>query len=533
MISVAYKKPNFLLTFDFNQHDLKVVRALPVRNWIKDKKVWEVPELVAQTLNDIPELVWEKEAFNRKEVVEKAILKLVDYKFSTEGDENEYLRPYQQIGVNFLIRAKKALLADDMGLGKSLQALQAIFDLELDNNLIICPATLKLNWANEFVKHFGIEPIVISGTAKKRQELWAQEGNFYIANYDIISKDWGVIKKEWDSIICDEAVYLKNPSAQRTKFVKRLKSDVKIGLSGMPIEINLLELHSILDWIRPEVLPSYNRFKYRYINYDWNGKITGYKNLEELHLLTSPYILRRKKQDVLKELPPKIYSDFPLELDKKTSKAYEAICDEFLQWLREQTGKNWHASVLEKIIRLRQFVEFPEIVGFDDLASVKLEWLKETYENVKKIVVFTYFRDSVELLRKEFNTDFILTGSTPNDDRVGIVERFNEADEGMFVLTDAGKFGLNITGAKYITNFGYFYNPATMLQREDRLHRIGQQETVNVLNPYIVGTIDEGIRSIFLKRKEEAHNFMEDSEKMSISNLSKEDFRKMVVGGIV
>lgn len=531
MISVTYNKPNFVLSFDYNKKDLNAVRGLPVREWNKDKKYWTVPELVVHTLDDIPNLNWDFGAQKVRDTIKASILKLVDFKFADNENTEGYLRPYQQTGVDFLCNAKKAILADDMGLGKSIQALQTLLSLDTERNLIICPATLKLNWANEFRKHFGIEPIIISGNAKQRKELWDSDERYFIANYDILTRDWMVMPKNWDAVVCDEAVYLKNHSAQRTKLVKKLKSGVKIALSGMPIENQLLDLHSILDWVRPEIVPSLFRFKGRYIEYGWDGGIQGYKNLEELHLLTSPFILRRKKENVLKDLPPKIHTDFPLEMDDKTAKAYKAIVNEFIQWLNEETGKNWHASVLEKMIRLRQFVEFPEIVGFDNLPNIKLQWLKDAYQNVGKMVVFTYFRGSVELLQQEFNTEYVLTGSTPQEERVPMVDRFNEADSGMFILTDAGKFGLNITGANHIANFGYFYNPATMIQREDRLHRIGQKNTVNVMNPYIINTIDEGIRAVFLKREASANDFMDGSEKMSISKLSKTDFRKMVAGG--
>jgi SNF2 family DNA or RNA helicase len=534
VIEVSYQKPNFILQFPYapQSEDLKVVRLLPVRQWVKKKKIWTVPELAVATIENIPRSHWTEEAIKRGVQIKKAILELVDYKFqSNNHNGHDYLRPYQHTGVDFLTHAKKALLADDMGLGKSLQAIQTLINLQTESNLILCPATLKLNWHNEFQKHFGIEPVVVSGKKKERLELWNSGNPFVIANYDILSRDWNDIPKKWDAVVCDEAVYLKTHKAMRTKLVKKLKSDVRIGLSGMPMENNLMEFHSILEWIRPEVLPIYNRFKYRYIDFGWDGKISGYKNLEELHLLTSPYILRRKKEDVLKELPPKIHTDFPLELDKKAKEAYLALCNEFWEWLREQTGKNIYSSALEKMIRLRQFVEFPEIIGFDALANVKLEWLKDIYSDVDKLVVFTYFRGSVDRLAKEFNTDYILTGGTPTDQRIEIVDKFNAADKGMFILTDAGKFGINITGCSNVAQYGLYYNPATMVQREDRLHRFGQKNTVHVMTPYIARTIDEGIRKIFHKRGQEAADFMDGSEKMSVSRMSKEDFRRMVVGG--
>ena len=538
MIYIEYDKQsrNFVMSFSFNQSDLTTVKELPVRSYDKKRKKWYVPELAVDTLQYIDDnnVYWDSEALQRKATIKRALSYLVNSKFAIyPSEDDDYLRTYQQMGVNFLTLAKKAILADDMGLGKTIQAIKSLLNLNVQRALIICPATLKWNWYNEFIKHFDIEPTIVTGTYDQRKEIWNNDARFLIVNYDILRRDWEIMPKKWDAVVCDEAVYLKNPKAQRTKLVKKLVSDVRIALSGMPIENNLLEFYSIFEWVRPDVVPSFARFKSRYIKYDWSGSITGYKNLHEIHLLTSPYILRREKNKVLTELPDKIYSDFPLELNDKVRKAYLAICQEYIEWLQSETGNsNWHHSALLQLIRLRQFVEFPENVGFDNLPSVKLDWLRDTYSNLNKMVVFVNFKNSVELLKNEFNTKFIITGDTPTKNRVPMVNEFNEVDNGMFILTDAGKFGLNITGASYIVNMGYSFNPATMMQREDRLHRIGQKNSVNVFNPYVVNSIDQGIRSIYATRAKEAKNFMEGSEQDSVSRLTKRDFEKMISGGL-
>ena len=544
MITIEHNNKEFILSFPFNKVELEWVRELPVRTYNKKTKAWHIPELAVETLEPLyrdhsDKIKWEDKAFKRRFAIKKAILSLVSRKFLDGTEESldngtilTNVRPYQSVGSNYLCKAKKAILADDMGLGKSIQAIKAIVDLDTKRNLILCPATLKKNWQNEFQKHFGIEPVIVSGKQSERKKIWQEESHKYvIANYDILAKDWMDMPKEWDSIICDEAVYLKNHSAQRTKLVKKLKSDVRIALSGMPMENHLMEFHSIMQWVRPEIMPTYSRFKNRYVELGWNGNITGYKNLNEVHTLTSPYILRREKKDVLKELPPKIYTDFPLDMNDATQKAYNNICSEFLDWLKQETGRtNWSSSVLEKLIRLRQFVESPASVGFDKLPNVKLQWLDDVYNNVDKIVVFVCFKETVRLLKDHFKTDFVIFGETPTDDRVDIVNTFNLAHSGVLVMTDAGKFGLNITGANYITHFGYHYNPATIRQREDRLHRIGQSGTVNVLNPYITGTVDQGIMKMFLNRETESKHFMDGSENMDIRKFKNIDFAGLVFG---
>jgi SNF2 family DNA or RNA helicase len=534
MITISHIKPNFYLTFPYNADEVELVRNLPVRTWNKANKCWTVPELAAHTLEILPNVQWESEAKLAKVSVKKALLKLVDFKLADLANLNEveYLRPYQRVGVNFMTFAKKSLLADDMGVGKTLQAITALIELGTERNLIIVPSTLKLNWDAEFKKHFDITPTIIGGTKKKRKELWQSDAKFIIANYDLftVDRDWGDLPHTWDAIICDEIVYLKNHSAQRTKAIKKLKADVRIGLSGIPMETHLLEYHSIMEWVRPEVMTTYGRFKERYIEYDFDNTVLGYQNMEEFHQLTAPFVLRRTKDEVMPELPPKVYTPFPLEFDSKALKAYTAMADEDLEWLTNQTGEIFSTSPLDKAIRARQFVENPASLGFEDIKNIKLDWLKEIYAVTDKLVVFCCYLDTVDLLQKTFNTPYVMSSRTKTDDRVPMVDRYNAEDKAIFILTDAGKFGLNITGAANMVNFGHFYNPATMRQREDRLHRKGQEEQVHILNPYIVGTIDVGIREVAAMRQIENDALMDGVDKMSRARLSKIDFRKMMFG---
>jgi len=533
MIKIDYDFPYFVLTFPYNQNDLRAVRSLPLRDWVKIDKVWKVPQLAVKTLDGLHDAHWTSEAIDAQKSIDSSLLELIEYKFDDSiTDEATLLRPYQQIGVNFLSKAKKALLADEMGLGKSIQSISTVVNLNGKRNLILCPSTLKLNWKNEFDKHFGINAVVISGTKKERAKKWLDKKSQYvIANYDLLRLDWESIPKDWDSIIADEVVYLKHNTSSRTKLAKKLKSPVRLALSGLPLENNLMEFQSIMEWVRPEIVPSAYRFKYRYGVWDYGGKLTGYKNLDELHMLTSPFILRRTKSQVLTELPPKIRTDFPLEMTSAVSKSYDTIKNEFIKWLKGDGKEASNISVLEQTIRLRQFVEFPESVGLTSVPNLKLEWLKETYENIPKIVVFTYFKESVRLLQEAFDAQYILTGDTPTEDRFDLIERFNAEPTGMLIMTDAGRFGLNVTGCSTVVNYGNYYNPATMEQREDRLHRFGQTDTVNVLNPFIVGTVDEGIRNIFLKRAKDIKEFVEGSERVSIERMNRRDYEKLVTGG--
>ena len=279
MIKIDYESPYFVLTFPYNQNDLRAVRSLPLRDWVKADKVWKVPQLAVKTLDYLQDAHWTSEALDAQKSIDSSLLELIEYKFNDlDTEEESLLRPYQQIGVNFLSKAKKALLADEMGLGKSIQSISTVVNLNGKRNLILCPSTLKLNWKNEFEKHFGIDAVVISGTKKQRIEQWSNKtSQYFIANYDLLRLDWEAIPKDWDSIIADEVVYLKHNTSSRTKLAKKLKSPVRLALSGLPLENNLMEFQSIMEWVRPEIVPSAYRFKYRYGVWDYGGKLTGLK----------------------------------------------------------------------------------------------------------------------------------------------------------------------------------------------------------------------------------------------------------------
>ena len=526
MIDVGYSDPYFLLSFPYNEVDLAKVKALPVRDWRKKEKIWRVHKLAALTLKNLP-ANWSKDAAEARERVERLLTYLVDFKFDQNIEAHDGLFPYQERGTRFLRYARKAFLNDDMGLGKTIQSIAAVLKANVDSCLILCPASLKWNWEFQFQKHFNIQPLVIHGNAQTRQEQWASDDVFKISNYDILTRDWEYIPRKWDAIIADEVVALKNGSAQRTKLARRLKSDIRYGLSGTAWELNLLEFHSIMQWIRPEILPNFWNFQRRYCSVDHWGKINGYKNLGELHLLTSPFILRRTKAEVLPELPPKIYSDIPLEMPEAMAKQYNALAGTYLHTLKEKGAK---ANPLTATIRMRQFVEFPSIIGYEDEVHPRLQWLKDVHEEAPKVVVFTFFKTSANKLAEIFNTKYLLTGDTPKDKRLPMVQEFNEQDRAILISTDAGRFGLDMVGADVIVHYGYFFNPATMIQREDRLHRIGQLSTVQVMRPFYTNSVDVGIRKIYMDRQESEHDFSEGSQMMSRLKLSMKDFEMLAFG---
>ena len=529
MIRIDYNSPFFILDFPYNEGELKLVQDLPVRTWNPHSKLWKVPRLASKSLEQLTGCTWTDKAKLAKQNVEDTILKLVDLKFQ-EGESDGLLRPYQTVGVEFLTFAKKGLLADDMGLGKSIQAIKAALNVSADKVLVLCPASLKWKWVDEFKKHFNIDAFVVAGKKEERRAVWKSDTRFIIANYELLlpQHDWDDMPHEWDVIIADEAVYLKNPKAQRTKRALRLQAEYKFALSGMYIENSLLEFFSIMRFVRPEVLTSnIHSFTKRYCNVDWNGKIISTKKekLPELHALTSPFVLRRTKLEKLKELPPKIYTPIPLEMSKKETKAYVKLSREFKKWV-EGGSKEEHKTIGSATLDVRYFVE--GMYG-DIKTKTKRQWLEELYNDVDKLVVFTFFEKSARMLKKYFDTPYYISGKEKNN-RFEVVKDFNKAKKGILVSTDAGKFGLDMVGADTLVHYGYVHNPGTMIQREDRLWRMGQEKTVNVLLPYLIGTIDEGIQKVYNTRLAESTNFMEGSEQMQEVKLSVTDYVKLIDG---
>ena len=534
MILIDYKAPFFILDFPYNKGDLKLVQNLPVREWNKSAKEWRVPRLASKSLEQLgpPRTVpatWTDAAQTAKRKVEDTILKLVDLKFQ-EGESDGLLRPYQTVGVEFLTFAKKGLLADDMGLGKSIQAIKAALDVSANKVLVLCPASLKWKWADEFKKHFNIDAFVVAGKKEERRAVWKSKAKYIIANYDLLhpNRDWDDMPHQWDVIIADEAVYLKNPKAIRTKRALKLKSEYKFALSGIYIENSLTEFFSIMKFIRPEVVPdNVYTFTKRYCKVDWTGKVLGAKKekIPELHALTSPFVLRRTKLEKLKELPPKIYTPVPLEMSTEEKRAYSKLSEEFRRWV-QSGSKEEHKTVGSATLDVRYFVEGMH----GDLAhKAKRQWLEEVYKTVDKLVVFTFFEKSARMLKEYFDTPYYISGKEKTN-RFEVVKDFNKAKKGILVSTDAGKFGLDMVGADTLVHYGYVHNPGTMIQREDRLWRMGQKKTVNILLPYLIGTIDEGIQKVYNNRLAESNNFMEGAEQMQEVKLSVKDYLQLIDG---
>ena len=484
------------------------------------------------------------------------------------------LRNYQKLGVMFATtNGCGALIADEMGLGKTVQALAtAIFRKHtegIDSCLIITPASLKYNWPLEIEKFTHEKCVVIGGTPDQRAAQWLRDDVFfYVVNFELITQDLfggvdlkpkrgetakqrvaretrtaknqrrarilGPVRtKDWGMIAIDEVHMLKNPRSKRTKNIKRLHSEFKVGLSGTPLDGKLEELNSVMSIIRPGLLESYGRFVQRYAITDFWGNIKSYKNIKEVNERISPYFIRRLKSDVLKDLPPKIYENRIVELSPEERKIYKAI------------AKGGHSATEDQeaivaAIRCKQFCDFPGLVDSNCKSHSKLDALREILEEViqqngHKVILFSFYKMMLDAIEGELLEDMGLKymridGDVPTSERADMQKEFNENPNiDIIIGTESMSTGLNFTGANYVINYDDNWQPAIMAQREDRAHRIGQKSTVTVVNFICKDTIEERIRDVLYDKRDISSQALgDDFDEMILKRLGPKDVAKLL-----
>ena len=475
----------------------------------------------------------------------------IDVRFSKA--EDKLLRGYQKDGVKWLYNLYKCglggILADEMGLGKSLQTIIFIRRvLEEDKNakiLIVCPTALVYNWDNEFHKFSDdIKRSIFVGLKKDRhKKLGWYEGNVYITSYGLLREDLDIYKeKSFKVMVIDEAQNIKNPTAMLTKAVKSINSEVKLALTGTPIENSILELWSIFDYIMPGFLANKTKFSEKYKigeDFDDDTNLT----LSKLRSQVKPFILRRKKNEVLKDLPDKIENNIYIDLSDEEKKIYAALVKETKEEMEELVSAGFSKNkmqILTLLTRLRQVCVDPKII-FDNFnkTSSKIEHLtdvvKEAVSNGHKILLFTSFRTALNIVKdnltKEGITSYVIDGSVSSKKRQELVDKFNTDDTNIFlIMLKSGGTGLNLTSADIVIHLDLWWNPQAENQATDRAHRIGQKNTVEVIKLITKGTIEEKILNLQEKKKILSDKLIENDgdEYKSFQNLSVDDIRELL-----
>ena len=465
------------------------------------------------------------------------------------------LRYYQKTGYKWLKTLDNykfgGILADDMGLGKTIQMLSIIAGYIDENkgekraSIVICPSSLTLNWQNESQKFTNkLKTMVIRGNVQERQEQIKNIGKYdlVITSYDLLKRDVEFYKENkyvFRFAITDEAQYLKNSNTQNAKAVKEIVADTRYALTGTPIENSLAELWSIFDYIMPGYLFAYKKFKTEFevpIVKEENQKA-----MKKLRMLIEPFILRRTKKEVLTELPEKTITVLNNQMKEEQEKIYLNYLAQAKQDIAETIDvkgfERSHIQVLSALTRLRQICCHPSLFIKDyKEGSSKLEQcieiIKDAIESGHKILLFSGYTSMFEIIEKELNKNgisyFKLTGATKVDERIRMVDEFNESkDIKVFLISlKAGGTGLNLTGADMVIHYDPWWNASAENQATDRAYRIGQKNNVQVYKLITKNSIEEKIYELQKKKSTLIDNVL-DTRTSFISKLSKEDIMKL------
>lgn len=419
-----------------------------------------------------------------------------------------------------------------MGLGKTVQTIAFLLSEKKKKSLIVAPTSLIYNWKNEFKKFAPTMKIcVLHGEKDERQEMLND-----VKIYDVILTTYGTLKNDedkyeklkFDYCILDEGQNIKNPLAQSTKSVKNIKAENKFILTGTPIENNLIELWSIFDFIMPGYLDNVHNFKNRFINKE-NTAI-------ELQKYIKPFMLRRLKKDVIRELPEKIEKNYYVELTKEQKKVYASYVKDIKEKMENDEFSDDKITIFSYLTKLRQLCLDPFVV-LDDYngKSGKIEEAVSIIENNvldnHKILLFSQFTSVLKNISKRLTENkiqhFYLDGSTNAGKRLELVEEFNNNDETKVFLISlkAGGTGLNLTSADIVIHFDPWWNPAVEDQATDRAHRIGQENVVQVFKLISEGTVEDKILSLQEKKKQLIKDVLDSDYKQDniLGSLSKEE----------
>lgn len=449
------------------------------------------------------------------------------------------LREYQQTGFQWFKTLAHyrlgGILADDMGLGKTLQSIAYLLS-EHENqrdshpSLVVVPASLVYNWKREFDKFApDLRVGVAYGTPEERQAVLDEKGwDVILTSYPLVRQDQKQIQKRtFASLILDEAQAIKNHQTKTARAVKKIHAQKRFALSGTPIENALEELWSIFDTILPGLFRDEEAFRRL--------------ETETIAARVRPFILRRVKSDVLKELPEKIETVHYTDLTKSQKQYYlgylEKIRTEARDSIASEGFDKSRMKILAGLTRLRQICCHPALFLENYHGkSGKLEQLLETIgtarQNGRRLLIFSQFTSMLQIIRQRLEqtgfTCFYLDGKTPSRQRLEMCERFNHGEKDLFLISlRAGGTGLNLTGADTVILYDLWWNPAVEDQAADRAHRIGQKNVVQVMRFIAKGTIEEKIYQLQQRKKALIASVVQPGETL-LSKMSEEEIREIL-----
>ena len=474
-----------------------------------------------------------------------------DNDFEIPAEMESILREYQKRGFLWIKTLKYngfgGILADDMGLGKTIQVIAFLLSeyLEEEGNspsLIVAPASLVFNWQSEIRKFGpGLPVQMVVGKAGDRKSIIEHAGSrdILVTSYDLLKRDIGLYENmTFSSQIIDEAQYIKNHNTQAAKAVKMVNAGFKLALTGTPVENRLSELWSIFDYLMPGFLYSYQRFREELelpIVQD-----NSENEIKRLQKMIRPFVLRRLKKDVLKDLPDKLEKNYYAKMEGEQQKLYDAHVKRMQLMLDKQSEEEFKSSkiqILSELTRLRQLCCSPELI-FDEYkggsakSDLCIDLIKNAVSGGHKILLFSQFTSMLSLLEERMKAEkisfYTLTGSVNKEKRARMVEDFNSDDTSVFCISlKAGGTGLNLTSADIVIHYDPWWNLAVQNQATDRAHRIGQEHVVMVYRLIIEGTIEDNIVKLQEKKKELAEQIL-GGEGMGSASFTKEELRELL-----
>jgi len=482
--------------------------------------------------------------------------KYKDIKIDFDDYDKTILRDYQSDGVKWLYTLYKCdlggILADEMGLGKSLQVICFIKQILKEKKdakiMIVCPTSLVYNWKKEFDK-FGSELkyVTVADNKQKRLEVMKNMNNYniFITSYGLVRNDNDEYEKiDFELCVIDEAQAIKNYQAGMTREIKKIKARTKIALTGTPLENSVLELWSIFDFIMPGYLNSVVKFRENYGIKDVDED--SLNKLSTLNYQIKPFILRRKKNDVSKDLPDKIENNIYLDLPDIQKALYVNVLKEsekeFNELVQTEGFKKARFKILQLLMKLRQICVDPHIL-YDNYngESIKMDKLLETVNDYvrdgHKILIFSSFKMVIDRVKDMFDnngiSNYMIAGDVKSKTRMELVDKFNSDDTNCFLITlKSGGTGLNLTSADVVIHLDIWWNPQVENQATDRAHRIGQTKKVSVIRFITKGTIEEKIIELQNKKKVLSDNLIEGKDNSEVlSSLNEKEIKSLLSYG--
>ncbi|WP_242393250.1 DEAD/DEAH box helicase [Anaeromyxobacter oryzisoli] len=427
------------------------------------------------------------------------------------------LYPYQVEGVAFLASRGRALLADEMGLGKTAQAIAAMAVLarrgEVRRTLVVCPTSLKHQWLRELRQFADLAPeevVVVSGGREERRARYADPPRVLVTSYELARADEReLLDLAPDLLVLDEAQRIKNWRTRTASVVKRIPSRFAFVLTGTPLENRLDDLYSLMQVVDPHLFGPLWRFNEEFTTLDPSGKPAGYRNLDRLRSRIAPVVLRRRKEEVLADLPERLVSRLVVPLSPEQREIHddaEAGAARLLSVLRKRPLTPAEEQRLMRAFqRMRMACDAAALVDGDTPGAPKLDELERLLEEIcveegRKVVVFSEWEKmqamAAEVCARLGVGHVRLHGGVPSEARGALIDRFRDDPAcRVFLSTDAGGVGLNLQVATHVVNLDLPWNPAVLAQRIARVHRLGQREPVNVVTLVSEGSFEERLEA--------------------------------------